>query len=99
MKALKCVLASVALSSVLAMPVFASESSIQAREGMQQEKERHPRLAAALREMRDAKKELENAPSNFGGYKSAAIRALDDAIKQLQLALEFRAKEDNRREH
>lgn len=97
MKVLKCVLASVALSSVLAMPVFA-ESNIQAREGIQQEKERHPRLAAALQEMREAKKELENAPSNFGGHKGAAIHALDDAIKQLQLALEFRVKEDNRRE-
>jgi hypothetical protein len=31
MKALKCVLASVTLSSVLAMPVFAAESFIQAR--------------------------------------------------------------------
>ncbi|MDD2815903.1 MAG: hypothetical protein PHP00_09220 [Thiotrichaceae bacterium] len=59
MKALKCVLASVALSSVLAMPVFATEPAIQAREGMQQERDRHPRLVAALKEMRDAKRELE----------------------------------------
>jgi hypothetical protein len=99
MKVLKCVLASVALSSVLAMPVFATESAIQAREGMQQEREHHPRLVAALKEMRDAKKELEEATSNFGGHKGAAIHALDDAIKQLQLALEFRVKEDNKREH
>ncbi len=99
MKALKCVLASVALSSVLAIPVFAAEFSIQAREGIQQEKDRHPRLAAALKEMRHAKRELEESPNNFGGYKGAAIRALDDAIKQLQLALEFRAKEDRKHEH
>ena len=98
MKVLKCVLASVALSSVLIMPVFATEAAIQARDGIQQEKDRHPRLVAALREMRDAKRELEESPNNFGGYKNAAIRSLDDAIKQLQLALEFRAKEDHRRE-
>lgn len=52
----------------------------------------HPRIAAAITALRDARAYLEAAPHDFGGHKAAAIRASDDAIRQLNLALEYRGR-------
>jgi hypothetical protein len=52
-------------------------------------KERHPHIHHALRELREAKKELETAAHDFGGHRVDAIQAIDEAIKQLELALKF----------
>jgi hypothetical protein len=51
--------------------------------------ERHPRIHAAIRELREAKKELEKADHDFGGHRVDAIKAVDHAIKQLEKALEY----------
>jgi len=37
---------------------------------------------------------MEAAPHDFGGHKAAAIRASDEAIRQLELALQYRARKD-----
>jgi hypothetical protein len=42
----------------------------------------HP-LHAAVRELHEAKKELEKAGHNFGGHKEAAIKDIDRSIKHL----------------
>jgi hypothetical protein len=60
----------------------------------QNERAMHPRIAAAIAALKDARSYLQEAPHDFGGHKAAAIRATDDAIKQLNLALAYRAKED-----
>ena len=39
---------------------------------------------------------MEKAPHDFGGHKAGAIRASDDAIRQLNLALAYRGHEDRR---
>ena len=57
-----------------------------------QEKERHPRMHAAIRELREAKRELEKADHDFGGHRAKAIEAIDVAIIQLEKALKFDAK-------
>ena len=62
----------------------------------QNERAMHPRIAAAIEALRDARNYLESAPHDFGGHKAAAIRATDDAIRQLRLALAYRAREDRR---
>jgi hypothetical protein len=51
--------------------------------------ERHPHIRAAIRELREAKKELEQADHDFGGHRKEAIEAVDVAIKQLEKALKF----------
>jgi hypothetical protein len=51
--------------------------------------ERHPRIRAAIRELREAKKELEKADHDFGGHRVEAIKAVDVAIEQLEKALKF----------
>jgi hypothetical protein len=53
------------------------------------EHEKHPALRHALREMRAAKKHLEEANHDFGGHRVEAIKALDEAIKQIEVALQF----------
>jgi hypothetical protein len=50
----------------------------------------HPRIAKAIEALRDAKAYMVEAPHDFGGHKKAAIRACDDAIRQLDLALAYR---------
>jgi hypothetical protein len=58
----------------------------------QNERERifHPRLARAIEALRDARAYLEAAPHDFGGHKAEAILATDNAIRQLNLALQYR---------
>jgi hypothetical protein len=51
--------------------------------------EPHPHIRAALRELREARHELETAAHDFGGHKKEAIEAVDNAIKQLQEALKY----------
>jgi len=60
----------------------------------QNEKAMHPRIAAAITALRDARAYLAEAPHDFGGHKAAAIRASDEAIRQLNLALAYRAGKD-----
>src|SRR4051812_41299068 len=49
----------------------------------QNERAMHPRIAKAIAALKDAKEYLQAAPHDFGGHRVEAIRATDDAIKQL----------------
>ena len=62
----------------------------------QNERAMHPRIATAIAALKDARAYLQEAPHDFGGHKAEAIRATDAAIKQLNLALAYRGKEDRR---
>ncbi len=59
----------------------------------QNEHAMHPRIANAITALKYARY-LQEAPNDFGGHKAAAIRATDEAIKQLNFALAYRGKED-----
>ncbi|MGA3234733.1 MAG: hypothetical protein ABSG03_00405 [Bryobacteraceae bacterium] len=58
----------------------------------QNERALHPRIAAAITALRDARVYMAEAPHDFGGHRDAAIRATDEAIKQLNFALAYRPK-------
>ncbi len=60
----------------------------------QNERAMHPRLVAAINALKDARSYLEAAPHDFGGHKADAIRASNEAIRQLDLALRYRGRED-----
>lgn len=60
----------------------------------QNERAMHPRLATAIEALKDARAYLSEAPHDFGGHKLGAIRACDNAIRQLQLALAYRERRD-----
>jgi hypothetical protein len=53
------------------------------------EPERHPHIRGAIKELKEARKELETADHDFGGHRVAAIKAIDHAIEQLDKALKF----------
>lgn len=56
----------------------------------QNERALHPRIAAAIDALKDAKAYMNGAQHDFGGHRDQAIRACDNAIRQLQLALAYR---------
>lgn len=50
--------------------------------------ERHPHIRAALNELRESNEELRTAAHDFCGHRVEAMRAIDAARRQLQLALD-----------
>jgi hypothetical protein len=46
--------------------------------------EPHPQIREAMASLRRAKEHMERAAYDFGGHRVAAIRATDEAIRQLQ---------------
>ncbi len=53
------------------------------------DRERHPHIRTAIRELQQAKRELQTAAHDFGGHREDALKACDEAIKQLQQALQY----------
>ena len=60
----------------------------------QNERAMHPRIAAAIEALKDARAYMLSAPHDFAGHRAEAIRATDDAIKQLNFALQYRERRD-----
>ena len=48
-----------------------------------------PRMQAALEALRTAKRELEAATPDKGGHRNAAIRAINNAIVQVERGIAF----------
>jgi len=67
-------------------------AALLARPGRALAAERYPRIRAAIRELKDARKELEEGAKIFGGHRAKAVKVVDDAIDQLQKALDFAEK-------
>lgn len=51
--------------------------------------EPHPEIREAIASLRRAREHLNHAAHDFGGHRVEAIKATDEAIRQLQLCLEF----------
>ena len=62
----------------------------------QNEREMHPRIARAIEALRDAVGYMQAAPHDFGGHRVDAIRASNEAIRQLNFALQYRGRMDRR---
>jgi hypothetical protein len=60
----------------------------------QNERAMHPRIATAIAALKDARAYIMGAPHDFGGHKAEAIRATDEAIRQLNFALAYRERRD-----
>jgi hypothetical protein len=50
---------------------------------------RHPQIESALRSLAGAKDHLEHAAHDFGGHRVEAIRAIDEADRQLRICLQY----------
>lgn len=57
--------------------------------GREKKEENTPHLGRALKELRLARNHLDNAKHDFGGHKASALKAIDDAIAQIQLAMKY----------
>lgn len=51
--------------------------------------EPHPEIRDALEALRKAKFRMEHAAHDFGGHRVDALKATDEAIRQLQICLQF----------
>ena len=58
--------------------------------GYREEKQEHPNIRKAIHALHGAIKYMQKAPHDFGGHREEAVKDSEEAIKQLQLALEFR---------
>jgi F0F1-type ATP synthase epsilon subunit len=52
-------------------------------------RERHPEIRAAIRALERAKRRLEAANHDFGGHRVEALAAVNKAIEQLRVALQY----------
>jgi hypothetical protein len=52
-------------------------------------REQHPHIRSAIQELREAKRELETAAHDFGGHRKEALESVNNAIKQLEVALQY----------
>jgi hypothetical protein len=50
---------------------------------------RHPQIMAALQALGRAKMHLQEAAHDFGGHRVDAIRAIDEADRQLRICLQY----------
>lgn len=53
---------------------------------------KHPHIRDAIKELREAKRELKEGDKIFGGHREKALKAVDEAIEQLERALAFAEK-------
>jgi len=49
----------------------------------------HPEIREALGALRKAREHMDHAAHDFGGHKADALRATDEAIRQLEICLKF----------
>jgi len=51
--------------------------------------QRHPEIEDALRALHHAREHLEHAAHDFGGHRVEAIRAIDEADRQLRICMQY----------
>jgi hypothetical protein len=51
--------------------------------------EPHPQIREAIASLRIAKEHMEHAGHDFGGHRVEAIKATDEALRQLEMCLKF----------
>jgi hypothetical protein len=52
-------------------------------------REHHPHIRSAINELQEARRELQSAAHDFSGHRVDALKARNEAIHQLQLALQY----------
>jgi len=51
--------------------------------------EPHPQIREALAALRHAKEHMEHAAHDFGGHRVEALKATEEAIRQLEICLKY----------
>lgn len=80
------------LVAALAIPVAvpaAPTPKPQPASAAKAEPEPHPEIREALESLRRARKHLAEAAHDFGGHRVDALKATDEAIRQLEICLRY----------
>jgi hypothetical protein len=97
-RALSLVLAGAVLCSGAGVATYQFLGNPSAAQGADKDKdekkERHPRIHAAIQELKEARKDLKDADHDFGGHRKAAIESIDHSIEQLEKALKWAHEHD-----
>jgi hypothetical protein len=81
---------SIAVVTILTLPlVAATRATKPAPPVASTVQEPHPQIMAAIRALEAARLHLKGAAHDFGGHRVKAIRAVDAALVQLKLALQY----------
>lgn len=70
-------------------PATPAASSLPATPAAATPAEPHPQIKDALRALRGAKEHMEHAAHDFGGHRVDALKATDEAIRQLEICLKY----------
>lgn len=84
-----------AMALGLALGAFSLSASAAPPATIQGEEAAHPRIVEAIHHMREALREMEAAPDDFGGNKAQAIHDCRVAIHSLRKALYYRLHMDD----
>jgi hypothetical protein len=76
-------------ASAPAAPNTASASAVPAPEPAKAAPADHPEIHDALNSLRHAREHLEHAAHDYGGHRADALRATDEAIRQLEICLKY----------
>jgi len=76
-------------SAVPQQTASASHNFLPKTQDHDRDNEHHPHIRGAIHELQEARKELQTAAHDFGGHRVDALRSVDEAIHQLQLALQY----------
>jgi len=68
------------------------------RHEMKEELGEYPRIAQSIKAIDKAIEDLRKAPHDFGGHREAAIKACEDAKKQMRAALDYRSDKEEKKE-
>jgi hypothetical protein len=82
---------------LLAVVFISTTAFVYVQQNKKTEASLHPRIESAIKELESAIDYMEKAPHDFGGYKVQAIADSKKAVASLKLALQYRAKEDNKK--
>jgi hypothetical protein len=89
-KTIYAVLTAGALACAMSMPAVAQDKDDKMKMGEKHEKmERHPEIQAAIRHLQQAKNNLEHANHDFGGHRVKAIEHVNQALEELNQALNY----------
>ncbi len=94
---MKKVISMVLLALFLIGVTTATIGKASAEGPMGREASEHPNIVRAIDALQDAIADLQAAPHDFGGHKAQAIEASQKAIRQLKMALVYRAHQDRPR--
>lgn len=84
-----------AMTLALGAPAFAQNygrpdtKATNFRDKDDQRNEKHPEIRAAIDALEKAKYHLQHAAHDFGGHREDALKAVDNALAQLRLALQY----------